>query len=128
MLVNMFKEAFMHSKIFSVLRTLLLSVAISLAAICLLALLMWKLQLSTGQVRIGLYAAYLLSCLFGGFCIGHIFPQKRILWGLGFGVIYFLLLVLFCAVFGGPGFAITAAMLLPLGLCLTGSAAGAFFS
>ncbi|MFQ7512658.1 MAG: TIGR04086 family membrane protein [Lachnospiraceae bacterium] len=88
----------MRSKLIPVIRTLLLSFLISIIILCLMALLMWKLSLSDGQVKTGLYLSYLLSCLFGGFCFGHIFPKRRILWGLCFGIGYFILLALVCVV------------------------------
>lgn len=88
----------MRSKLIPVIRTLLLSFLISIIILCLMALLMWKLSLSDGQVKTGLYLSYLLSCLFGGFCFGHIFPKRRILWGLCFGIGYFVLLALVCLV------------------------------
>lgn len=88
----------MRSKLIPVIRTLLLSFLISIIILCLMALLMWKLSLSDGQVKTGLYLSYLLSCLFGGFCFGHIFPKRRILWGLCFGIGYFVLLALVCVV------------------------------
>lgn len=128
MLLSMFKEAFMRSKTFSVIRTLLLSFAIGFLLLCLLALLMWKLSLSVGQIQTGLYLSYLLSCLFGGFCFGHIFPKGRILWGLGFGICYFLVLVLLSVLFGGQNLIFTAKTFLILGICSLGGCAGAFFS
>ena len=59
----------MRSKLIPVIRTLLLSFLISIIILCLMALLMWKLSLSDGQVKTGLYLSYLLSCLFGGFAL-----------------------------------------------------------
>ena len=116
----------MRSKLFPVVRTLLLSFLISILILCLMALLMWKLSLSDGQVKTGLYLSYLLSCLFGGFCFGRIFPKRRILWGLGFGIGYFLLLALICVIIAKEALSYPA--FLVLGLCCLGGCAGAFFS
>ena len=108
----------MRSKLIPVIRTLLLSFLISIIILCLMALLMWKLSLSDGQVKTGLYLSYLLSCLFGGFCFGHIFPKRRILWGLCFGIVC---VVVAKATLSYPAF-------LVLGLCCLGGCAGSFFS
>lgn len=116
----------MRSKLFPVICTLFLSFFISVLILCLVALLMWKLSLSEGQVKTGLYLSYLLSCLFGGFCFGHIFQKRRILVGLGFGVGYFLILALLCLLFSKEALSYSA--LLVLSLCCLGGAAGAFFS
>lgn len=129
MLVNMFKEAFlMKSKIFSIVRTLLISFLISFLLLCLMALLMWKLSITAGQIKAGLYLSYLLSCLFGGFCFGHIFPKRRIFVGLGFGICYFLVLLLLSVLFSGSGPLLLSGAPLTAGLCGLGGAAGAFFS
>lgn len=116
----------MRSKLFSVARTLLISLLISILVLCVTALLMWKLSLSAGQVKTGLYLSYLLSCLFGGFCFGHIFPKKRILWGLSFGIGYFLILLILSMIFSGS--ALSPGVFVVLGLCCLGGSAGAFFS
>ena len=116
----------MRSKLIPVIRTLLLSFLISIIILCLMALLMWKLSLSDGQVKTGLYLSYLLSCLFGGFCFGHIFPKRRSLWGLCFGIGYFVLLALVCVVVAKATLSYPA--FLVLGLCCLGGCAGSFFS
>lgn len=116
----------MRSKLIPVIRTLLLSFLISIIILCLMALLMWKLSLSDGQVKTELYLSYLLSCLFGGFCFGHIFPKRRILWGLCFGIGYFVLLALVCVVVAKATLSYPA--FLVLGLCCLGGCAGSFFS
>ena len=99
----------MRSKLIPVIRTLLLSFLISIIILCLMALLMWKLSLSDGQVKTGLYLSYLLSCLFGGFCFGHI-----------------VLLALVCVVVAKATLSYPA--FLVLGLCCLGGCAGSFFS
>ena len=101
----------MRSKLIPVIRTLLLSFLISIIILCLMALLMWKLSLSDGQVKTGLYLSYLLSCLFGGFC---------------FGIGYFVLLALVCVVVAKDTLSYPA--FLVLGLCCLGGCAGSFFS
>ena len=99
----------MRSKLIPVIRTLLLSFLISIIILCLMALLMWKLSLSDGQVK-----------------TGHIFPKRRILWGLCFGIGYFVLLALVCVVVAKATLSYPA--FLVLGLCCLGGCAGSFFS
>lgn len=118
----------MRSKLFSIARTILLSLLLGFAMLCIMALLMWKLQLSAEQLQIGLMASYVLACLFGGFCLGHILPKARILWGIAFGIGYFLLLLLLSVTAAGHSVLFTADTLRILLLCIFGGACGAFFS
>lgn len=126
MLINVFKEAFMRHKIFSVIRTLLISFIINLIFLCIIAFMMWKLSLSDTQTKNILYVSYFISCLFGGFCFGHIFAQKRIIWGLCFGIGYFLLLLIMFFIFSQTK--LSALAFIVLALCCLGGIAGAFLS
>lgn len=109
----------MRSKLIPVIRTLLLSFLISIIILCLMALLMWKLSMSDGQVKTGLYLSYLLSCLFGRFLLWtHSFLKGCILWGLCFGIGYFVLLALVCVVVAKATLSYPA--FLVLGLCCLG--------
>ncbi len=58
-----------------------------------LAFLFYKMKMPQNQLRIGIYAIYIISCLTGGFIIGKSMQHKKFLWGLLFGVLYFLILI-----------------------------------
>ena len=76
----------------------MLSVALTVMLVIsgvLLLLLAWglyKLDLSEAVVKIGIVAIYIGACFAGGFLIGRWMQDKKYLWGLLAGVLYFLLL------------------------------------
>ncbi|MCD7813255.1 MAG: TIGR04086 family membrane protein [Lachnospiraceae bacterium] len=57
------------------------------------AFLLLKLQLDAGRTEIGILVIYVLSCFIGGWYCGRKAGQRKFLWGLLTGVLYFLLLL-----------------------------------
>ncbi len=82
-------------KIKAILRSLLLAYALSGICLLLLALLVFKLDIGTGPVTVGIFVIYVLSCLAGGFLSGKIIRQDKYKWGFLVGLCYFVLLVCF---------------------------------
>ena len=60
----------------------------------ILALLLYKLELSESVVRVGIVVIYVVSGLLGGFRMGRIMRERKYLWGLSAGVLYFVVLFL----------------------------------
>lgn len=60
----------------------------------LLALLLYKLQLSAEAVRIAVIVIYVVTGLLGGLLAGFCLKSKKFLWGFAAGTLYFL--ILFC--------------------------------
>lgn len=58
----------------------------------LLALLLYKLDLTESVVKIGIVVIYVISGLLGGFLMGKIMREQKYLWGLAAGAIYFAVL------------------------------------
>lgn len=67
----------------------------------LLALLLYKMELSESVVKIGIIVIYVLSGVAGGFLMGKIMKEQKFLWGLAAGAIYFILLFLISALVKG---------------------------
>ncbi|MBQ7433372.1 MAG: TIGR04086 family membrane protein [Lachnospiraceae bacterium] len=74
-------------------KILLLSLLVTVVLLLVLSLLYYKLKFGTGTVTILVFFVYVLSCLTGGFLAGKHFQTRRAIWGLGFGLLYFLLLL-----------------------------------
>lgn len=72
--------------------TLIVMYVISGMLLLLLALLLYNLELSEATIKIGVIAIYIISGFAGGFLIGKQMKDKKYLWGLFAGGIYFLLL------------------------------------
>ncbi len=82
------------SKVVVILRDLLISYIITGILLLILAFLMLKLDLSNKVMGGGVILTYILSNVAGGFLLGKSAEQKRFLWGLGMGALYFVLLIL----------------------------------
>lgn len=83
-----------NSKVVVILRDLLVSYIITGLLLLLLAFLMLKADVSGGILNGGILLTYILSSFAGGFLLGKSADQKRFLWGLGMGALYFITLVL----------------------------------
>ena len=116
------------------------AVAITLAAmyvisgvlLLLLALLLFEFDLSESVVRIGIIVIYIASGFFGGFLIGKRMQDKKYLWGLASGAIYFVLLFVLSWIFK-QGMSGTVAfepvrIFTTLILCAVSGMAGGMFS
>lgn len=60
----------------------------------ILALLLYKAGLSEENVNLGIILIYVIGTFSGGFVMGKLEGQKKFLWGLGTGVVYFVLLLI----------------------------------
>ncbi|NLZ83523.1 MAG: TIGR04086 family membrane protein, partial [Clostridiales bacterium] len=60
----------------------------------ILSLLMLKLNLPAIVTSVGINLAYIASSLLSGFYVGKKVEQKKFIWGLLMGVIYFVILML----------------------------------
>ena len=87
-----------NSKVIPFLKSLLFAYILSGLLLFLLAFLMLKMDLSATLVNVGVVAVYILSCFVGGFIMGKNTEQRRFVWGLITGIIYFLILVVISTV------------------------------
>lgn len=76
------------------LKALLASYIITAVFLMILALLMYKLDLSEEKVTMGIVVIYVISTFAGGFIMGKLVRERRFFWGLTLGIIYFALLLL----------------------------------
>lgn len=101
-----------NTKIFAMLKGLLLSYIITAFLLLLLSFLMLKLSLPGMIISGGINFAYIVSAFTGGFFIGKRLEQKKFLWGLLMGVCYFIIIML-------VSLAMNSSAPLPLGNLLT---------
>ncbi len=67
----------------------------------LLAFLLYRFELSEGIVKTGIIVIYVLSGVAGGFFMGRLRKEKKFLWGLLAGVLYFAILFLISLIVKG---------------------------
>jgi putative membrane protein (TIGR04086 family) len=106
----------------------LVMLLISILLLLLLALLLYKMSLNESVVRIGIVVIYVIAGVAGGLVAGKTMKEKKYLWGLLAGAIYFV--VLFAAGFALHGglTAEPAGIFASLALCLASGMAGGMVS
>lgn len=106
--------------------------ALSFILLLLLAWGLYKMDLSESVVKIGVVAIYIASCFLGGFLIGRWIKDKKYLWGLLIGALYFLMLfIVSVLVKKGMGEAVLEEpmrVLTTFALCTISAMAGGMFS
>ena len=65
---------------------------VSAVLLLVLSALLYNFELSEATIKIGVVAIYILSGFVGGFWMGKQMQDKKYLWGLMIGGIYFVLL------------------------------------
>ncbi len=75
--------------------TVILMYAISAILLFVLAMLLYQMELTEEVVKIGIIVVYIASGFAGGFFAGRQMKDKKYLWGLLAGGIYYVLLFLF---------------------------------
>ena len=74
--------------------SLFVGYVITFLGIMILAFLLLMFQLSESMVDIGIIIIYVLSCLLAGFVVGKRTKNRKFLWGMLSGGIYFCILLI----------------------------------
>ena len=111
-----------------ILASLVVMYVVSAILLFVLSFLLGKIEMSDQIVRISIIFVYIISCFVGGWLIGKKMKRQQYLWGLGVGVLYFLvLLVGNLAVnrgFSGMEFSLAATAV----ICIASATAGGMVS
>ena len=76
------------------LKALVASYIVTGLLLLLTAGLLYRFELSEGKVRIMIIVTYILSCFAGGFLSGKMMKNKKFLWGILVGLLYFGIMLL----------------------------------
>lgn len=108
----------------------ILGLSYLLTALLLLAVsfLLYQFHLSDSQLTIAANIIYALSCFFGGFLSGKLMKRRKFIWGLLFGVIYLLILVLLSFLIHKSILNGFPHLLIVLGICCAGGFLGSVVS
>ena len=77
-----------------VLRSLLVSYLTTGGLLLLLALLLYRFQLSESIVSVAIIIIYIAATFLAGYLAGKKIKSKKFIWGFVMGVLYFLIMVL----------------------------------
>lgn len=106
------------NKLKMLLFTTLTAVFISAVLLVLSAVLLDKLGLNAGQVRILIYAVYIVSALAAGLIAGKWQRERKFMWGALAGTIWLVTVLVVSLFMNGTG--IDAAELFPAFACMVG--------
>lgn len=81
-----------EKKLVWILKSLLCAYVITGISLLVLTWLLYKMNLDESKVTAGIIVIYVLSTFIGGFVIGKKSRERKFLWGLLIGVLYFVLL------------------------------------
>ena len=76
-----------------ILKALLSAYIVTGILLVVLALLLYKAGLSEEVVNAGILLIYVISSFAGGFVMGKLTGNRKFLWGLVTGILYFILLI-----------------------------------
>lgn len=83
-----------NTRVIYILEALVFSYIITGLLLLLISFLMLKLELSSVVISGTINFAYIASAFTGGFFIGKMTEQKKFIWGLLIGVLYFIVLMM----------------------------------
>lgn len=77
-----------------ILKALLSSYIVTGLLLLAIAGLMYRFHLNEGKIQIGIIVTYIFSCFCGGFLTGKMMKNRKFLWGVLMGFLYFAVLML----------------------------------
>lgn len=83
-----------NTRVIYILEALVFSYIITGLLLLIISFLMLKLELSSVVISGAINVAYIVSALTGGFFIGKMTEQRKFIWGLLVGVLYFVVLMI----------------------------------
>jgi len=83
-----------NAKILFLLKGLLYSYIITAFVLLILSFLMLKLDLSGMVISGGINFSYIISTFLAGFYVGKKVEQRKFIWGLIMGIVYFIILMI----------------------------------
>lgn len=87
-----------NSRAIVFLKVLLVACIVTGLLLTLLSFIMFKSNVSNGILLGGIIVIYILSSFIGGFLFGKGATKRRFVWGMGFGLIYGILILMFSLV------------------------------
>ncbi len=120
---NVFQNA-----IIRMIKSLLAAYVITGALLLILALLLYKTQLSESAVNVGIIAIYVIACFLGGFLEGRMMKTRKFLWGGASGLLYFMVLAVISLAAGQGLSGGTSHFITTLILCAAGGTLGGMVS
>ncbi|MGN0298307.1 MAG: TIGR04086 family membrane protein [Lachnospiraceae bacterium] len=114
--------------IIPMMKILLLCYIITAVLLSILAFLLLKFKIADEQLTLFAYGIYMIVCFVGGFLAGKQSSQKKFLWGLLEGILYFSILLGISFLIQKEMVQSVPHMLIALGLCSVSGMVGGMVS
>lgn len=118
------RKSMKHNVVLQVVKGVVFAYVISAVALVFIAFMMYKWDVSDSVVRGGILAAYVLSCFISGAVVSRQHNERRYLWGLLMGAVYFTILWVVSLIGNKGAFTGVSSILPALALCLFGGMLG----
>ena len=109
-------------------KVLLAQYVVTGLVIVILSFVLLKWQASENIIQLAIIAIYVVATMFGGWLTGKKMENRRFMWGLAVGCIYFLLLTMISLMTGGDSIQVGNSFWTTLVLCAGGGMLGGMFS
>ncbi|MFP4697978.1 MAG: TIGR04086 family membrane protein [Eubacteriales bacterium] len=116
-----------RSKPVTIIKGVVCGYIITILMLIFLAFLLYKFDISSSQIYIGVVITYIFSTLVTGLITGKGVQENAWLWGCFAGFVYFIILIL-VSVIVNQNLSSTKEIFTMLGLCLGGGTLGGMFS
>ncbi len=110
------------------LRSSVIAYVLTAVLLLLLAFGLYQFHLLESQVTLGIRAIYVIACFFAGFAAGKTAGNRRFLWGLAAGILYFLILLAVSFLISRQITSDTTDLLISFLSCAIGGMAGGMIS
>ena len=117
-----------NEKVMNGLKGLLVSYIVSAVLLLVLAFLLYKFRLPKAVIGAGITGVYVISTFIGGFLMGKHAKVKKFMWGLGIGIVYFLILIMISLIVNGGFQNLSGNLFLTMILCGAGGMLGGMLS
>lgn len=125
---KMDKAIHKNTKLFAIMRSLLVSYIVTAIILLILALVVYKFDVSNSVISIGVILSYIFSNFIGGLLIGKNVDQKKYIWGIITGVLYFVIIILVSIVLSKTIFTHVGSSLSVFAMCALGGMLGGMVS
>ena len=109
-------------------KALLVSYIITAFLLLLIALIMFRFNPNSTVISVGIVITYIVSSFVGGFVIGTAKKEKRYLWGIGMGLLYYAIILVVALIFRKDVFGDVGSMISVLCMCGLGGMLGGMIS
>lgn len=114
-------------KIMEVFRGVCLAYLLTSIVLAVLAFLVYQFEIGEGIVNGGIVITYIVATFLGGIYVGKRTKEKKFLWGIALGMLYFAIIILVSYFVHGTVTPVSQHMITTWLLCVGGGMLGGMF-